>query len=237
MTEYASDRGQIPLAIGIREKPGFDLYLPGTNDEACLAVKRIAEGIEYGNAYLWGQSGTGKSHLLHAACSLAHEQQHKVAYLPLTDSADLSLDILQDLDTLDLICIDDIDQIAGQAEWEQALFHFYNRARDRQSALLITGKVSPQALAIELPDLKSRIGWDLVYHLDTLDDNGKIKVLQQRANARAFDLPDDVAEYLVNRVERDLPNLIQLLDRFDDATLAEKRKLTIPFVKKLLNHN
>ena len=237
MTEHASDRGQIPLAIGLREKPGFDLYIPGPNNEAYLSVRHIAEGMQHGNVYLWGNTGTGKSHLLHAACALADEQQRKVAYIPLASYADLDPLLLQDLESRDLVCIDDIDRITGQAEWEQALFHFYNRVRDNRNDLLITGSVSPQALAIELQDLKSRLAWDLVYHLGSLDDQDKIAVLQQRANVRAFYLPDDVAEYLVNRVERDLPNLIQLLDRFDDATLTEKRKLTIPFVKKLLNRN
>lgn len=234
MTEYTSGRGQIPLDIRFKEKPGFDLFIPGANYEVCRSIKRIAKGIDDHNVYLWGQPGTGKSHLLHAACGLADAQQRRVAYVPLENFTDLDPELLQDLDYQDLVCIDDIDKITGQAEWEQALFHFYNRARDKNHPVLITGTANPKALALELPDLKSRVGWGLIYHLDPLDDHDKIIVLQQRAQIRGFDLPDDVADFLVKRVKRDLPGLIQLLDHFDNATLVEKRKLTVPFIKRLL---
>lgn len=236
MIDYASERGQIPLSIGLKEKPGFDLFIPGENNEAVITIKRIIDNKEPTQVYVWGKTGTGKTHLLHAACASADEQSQRTAYVPLSDYADIDPDILQDLDSMDLVCIDDIDQIAGQPEWEQAFFHFYNRLRDSQHSLLMTGSTGPEAIAINLPDLKSRIGWGLVFRLTSVSDDDKIKALQKRANARAFDLPDDVADYLVRRVDRNLTSLIQLLDRFDVATLAEKRKLTIPFVKKLLNH-
>ncbi len=234
MTEFARGRGQIPLNIRFKEKPGFDLFIPGSNIEVCRSIKRIAKGHDSQNIYIWGLPGTGKSHLLHAACGLANELRRQVAYVPLESFTELDPELLLGLDHQDLVCIDDIDMITGYVEWEQALFHFYNKARDKNHPVLITGQVNPQALALELPDLKSRVSWGLIYHLDPLDDQDKIIVLQQRAKIRGFNLPDDVADFLVKRVARDLLGLIELLDRFDDATLIEKRKLTVPFVKKLL---
>ena len=135
---------------------------------------------------------------------------------------------------LSVVCVDDIDEIAGDKTWEQSLFHLFNRLREHRKPLLMTGSISPKKLKFHLHDLQSRIGWDLVYHLNPLSDQHKIHLLQKRANTRTFELPESVATYLVKNVKRDLPYLLELLDQFDKTALAEKRKLTIPFVKSLL---
>lgn len=235
MNHSASVRGQIPLAIGQKERLDFNLFVPGENDEACQSIKHIAAGTRHSNLYLWGQSGSGKSHLLQAACIYADENDRNVTYVPLAQHVDLDPRFLENMDAMDLVCIDDIDMIAGRPEWEQPLLHLYNRLRDNGRAMLMVAQVSPQAIGYELKDFKSRMAWDLVYHLKPLDDDSKIEALRLRADARAFELPKEVAEYLVRRVRRDLPGLIKLLDQFEEATLIEKRKLTVPFVKTLLN--
>ncbi|HSR63901.1 MAG TPA: DnaA regulatory inactivator Hda [Gammaproteobacteria bacterium] len=235
MNTITAGRGQIPLALGTRERPGFDLFVTDRNGEALLAIKSAAGLSSRDSIYLWGVEGSGKSHLLQAACIHAGECGHSVAYIPLGGAEELQPAVLEDLDEMDLVCVDDIDTVAGDLQWEQPLLYLYNRLRDRSAVMIIAGRSSPKSLALELPDLKSRMAWGLVYHLQPLDDDQKISVLQQRAHARAFDLPDDVAGYLVRRVRRDLPGLISLLDQFEEATLVEKRKLTIPFVKSLLS--
>jgi DnaA-homolog protein len=100
----------------------------------------------------------------------------------------------------------------------------------------MTGATGPRELAFQLQDLKSRISWDLTYHLQALSDKDKIKLLKKRADARTFEISEEVAAYLVKNVKRDLPSLLELLDKFDQATLTEKRKLTIPFVKSLIQN-
>jgi DnaA-homolog protein len=234
MKSIPLQRGQIPLALSFRERPGFDLFYPGRNAGACQYVKRIAAGIGSSSVYLWGQAGSGKSHLLQAACIFASEQGHKVAYIPLAQYADFDPQLLDDLDLMQLVCIDDIDRIAGRAAWEQPLLHLYNRLRDNACAMIMTGKVNPRMLDFELEDLRSRLGWDLVFHLEPLSDEDKIEVLTRRAAARSFNLPREVAEYLVKRVRRDLHSLVMLVDALEEATLAEQRKLTVPFVKGLM---
>jgi DnaA family protein len=144
--------------------------------------------------------------------------------------------MLEGLEYLALVCVDDIDYIAGQEDWEQALFHLYNRLREQQKPLLMTGSKGPRDLAFQLRDLKSRVSWDLTYHLQALSDKDKINLLQKRANTRNFEIPEEVAAYLVRNVKRDLPSLLELLDKFDQATLTEQRKLTIPFVKTLIQN-
>lgn len=228
--------GQIPLALALRDKPGFESFVVGENTEVLLSIKSIAKGIKHTGLYVWGPGGSGVSHLLQAACMLAHDQRRAVAYVPLTDQAILDPDLLENMDSMDMVCIDDIDLVCGKPHWEQAILHLYNRLRENRRNLLIGAHTSPQALAMQLPDLKSRMSWDLVYHLQALGDADKIEVLQRRADARAFELPREVAEYIVNRSRRDLPDLLSILDRLELATLAEQRKLTIPFVKTHLEN-
>jgi len=234
MSLFASAGGQIPLALGIKESPGFDLFVIGENYEAIQGIKNLASGSLFSSIYVWAQSGTGVSHLLQAACMLADKMDFQVAYVPLGYFNELDPQVLENLDNMDMVYIDDIDAIAGKPAWEQPLLHLYNRLRDKGCAMLIGAHASPQSINIQLQDLKSRMGWGLVYHLKPLNDQDKIEVLQRRASARAFDLPTEVAAYLVNRVQRDLPSLITLLDELEKATLAAQRKLTIPFVKSVM---
>lgn len=228
--------GQIPLSLGVQDKPGFELFVVGNNTEALHSIKSIAKGIKQTSLYMWGQAGSGVSHLLQAACVLAHDQHRTVAYVPLTDQAGIEPGLLENMDNMDMVCIDDLDLVCGQPHWEQAILYLYNRLRENKRSLLIGAHTSPQALTLQLQDLKSRMSWDLVYHLQVLDDADKIEVLQRRADARAFELPREVAEYIVNRSRRGLPDLLSILDELEQATLAEQRKLTIPFVKSHLQN-
>ena len=124
--------------------------------------------------------------------------------------------------------------VAGNREWEQAIFHLYNKIRDVHTPLLVTAQHSPKGSPIQLPDLKSRLAWDHVYHLLPLDEKSTLLALQGRARSRGFDLPDEVSDYLLKRVARDMHNLFAILDRLDKASLIAKKKLTVPFIKALL---
>ncbi len=225
---------QIPLEFGFRESADFEHFIEGDNSEACAISRSIALGEISQSIYLWGQADTGKSHLLQAVCNLASQKNLNVAYIPLSQHTELSPAMLEGLENLHMVCVDDIDRIAGQDSWEQALFNLYNHLREQQKPLLMTASQGPRDLAFNLPDLKSRVSWDLTYHLQALCDQDKIQLLQKRADTRTFEITEEVAAYLVKNVKRDLPTLLELLDRFDQATLAQKRKLTIPFVKTLL---
>ena len=227
-------RGQLPLPFTRFDAFDFDSFLPGGNDAILHGLKRIAMGESRGNLYLWGPAGTGKSHLLQATTALASGNRLKAAYIPLAQIGEFSPGMLQGLEILDLVCIDDLHCAAGSESWEQGLFHLFNRLRERQRPLVMSAHQSPQAIVVELADLKSRLGWDLVFHLQPLDEASLIEALQQRARTRMFDFPDEVLDYLVKRVSRDTRSLFQLLDRLDEASLASKKKITIPFVKETL---
>ncbi len=223
---------QLPLGIGLRPGATFDGYVAGPNAEAVASLR--AHERDARSVYLWGGRGTGKSHLLQAACHEVSSRGDSAVYLPLAQAADFTPEILEGLDALALICIDDIHAIAGATEWERGLFHLYNRARERGHALAIAGDRAPRALGLGLPDLATRLGWDLVFQLRPLDDAALGEALRLRAAALGLELPEEVAGWLLRRCERDAPALFALLERLDRASLSAQRRLTIPFVRELV---
>ncbi len=224
---------QIPLRFTWQEGLSFTNYFSAGNKESVHALKQAACGNEQ-FLFLWGNTGLGKSHLLQAACQAIADDQQTVAYLPLAELVNYSCEVFEGLEQMSLVCIDDLQCIAGHDDWEEALFHLYNRMRDAGSTLLVTATSSPAALAIQLPDLQSRLAWGPVFQLQELDDIEKISALRLRAMGRGFDLPDEVAQYLIRRSPRDMSSLFALLDRLDEASLVQQRKLTIPFVRGLI---
>lgn len=236
MTPDTSRASQLTLPLSLVDKPGFQQFIVGENLETIELLHSIARGTRQTRLFLWGPTGCGISHLIQACCIMADERNLSVAYVPLDHSHQLEPALLENLENNSLVCIDDIDTIAGKLDWEKAIFHLYNRLRERQNSLIMGAHVNPRTVQFELADLKSRMVWDLVYRIKPLADIDKIEALQRRSHDRGFKLPREVAEYLVKRVKRDMPNLITLLDDLEKASLAEKRKLTIPFVRSFLEN-
>ncbi len=234
MSADPSTPQQLPLHFAWREGLHFANYCPGDNRPAVAALRAAAEGAGERFVTLWGGAGLGKSHLLQAACEAAARQGRRGAYLPLAELAALSPAVLEGLEGLDLVCVDDLQAVAGEAAWEEALFHLYNRLREADGSLIAAADASPAGLPLRLPDLTSRLAWGPVYRLQPLGDADRAAALQARAAGRGLQLPDEVAAYLLRHCARDLPSLYALLDRLDQASLAEQRRLTIPFVRGLI---
>lgn len=225
---------QIPLQFSRFDRISLDEFVCGADQQGSLAVRRLIADEDRAPVFLWGRSGTGKSHLLQAACEQLSSTGQLAAYLPLKQHQTLSPEMLDGLEELDLVCLDDVHSICGDSDWEQALFHLYNRLRDSQTRLLMAADVAPTGLAIELNDLKSRLSWGLVLQLHALSEGEMIRALQQRSEQRGFDLSTEVGEYLLRRCPRDMKSLFGILERLDQASLVAQRKVTIPFVKTLL---
>ena len=226
--------GQIPLPFARFERVDFDSFKTSRDLDAIVSLRQTAIGEDSRNIYLWGQPGTGKSHLLQAVCTLASDHGRTVAYIPLDRQRELMPEMLSGLAQYDLVCIDDLDCVQGDDTWEQSLFYLFNEMRAGQKPLLFTAAKSPKGIDITMPDLKSRLTWDLVYHLTPIDEESLVSALKLRAKSRMFDLPDEVIEFLVKRVSRDTHTLFAILDRLDNASLQSKKKLTVPFVKSTL---
>jgi len=226
---------QIPLPFGNFDRFNFDMYWPGPNQQVVDHLRQTARGESVNHVYLWGEEGTGKSHLLQAACTLAASAQRKVVYIPLKEKSQISPDLLHGMASLDLVCIDDMDQAAGSPEWEMAVFNLYNQLTAGRTPWIISARTGPLGLPIQLPDLKSRLMAGVTWHLSGIEEKDRLQALQQRARVRGFELPDEVIDYLSKRVARDMHSLFNWLDRLDQAALVSKKKLTVPFVRNLLN--
>ncbi len=225
---------QLPLNLNLREGPSFVSFVDGPNSEIRQQVEGISSGKGDSFLYLWGMTGTGKTHLLQAACRQQKNKRSRVAFAPLSEAEFWKPEILLGLEEMSLICIDDLDRIAGQPDWEEALFHLFNRTRGNGKRLIWSGAHAPGGLGIGMPDLVSRIASSLVLHLRPLTDSGRKEVLRRRAAEQGFELPIEVAEYLLRRQPRDTHSLVRLLERLDRASLAAQRRVTIPFIRSLL---
>ena len=225
---------QLPLGLQLRAAARFANFIAGPNRELLEQLQHSADGKGEPFFLLWGSVGTGKTHLLHASCHQATAVAREVAYLSLRDVADMPTQLLEGWERYALVCLDDVDAIAGQRDWEEALFHLYNRIREQGGVLIVSSSALPASVPFCLPDLVSRLGWGLVYQLQSLNDEQRLEALQQRAQQRGCEIPDETGRYLLRRLPRDMPALFDLLERLDEASLAAQRRLTVPFVKSVL---
>lgn len=228
MNEY-----QQTLNVTLNESVSLNNFVTGDNSQLLASLSDAALLSESKIIYLWGESGVGKTHLLHGVCHLASKAGKSVAYVPMTLS-DISVEYLHSLDQLSLLCIDDIHVIAGNTDWEQAYFHLYNSIRDSGHRLIVSANAPIRTLPVQLQDLRSRLSWGLVYQVQRLSDEGKLQALTQKACSRGFELPEKVAQYILRNYSRDSHSLFAIIDKLDQASLAAQRKITIPFVKELL---
>lgn len=225
---------QLPLGLRLPAASRFDNFVPGANHEALATVEQLALDPAPGMLFLAGPAGTGKTHLLQAACRAVEAGGGQSAYLPLTTLVTLDPAALEGLEHYGLLAIDDLQAIAGRRDWEEALFHLFNRLREAGGRWLGAGTCAPEQLGLVLPDLRSRLGWGALYTLQPVDDTARLQILTLHARERGLDLPEDTAQFLLHHCPRDLPALINLLERLDVAALTAQRRLTVPFVKGVL---
>lgn len=226
---------QLTLCLALRDSARFGNFVAGANGELLHQLQQLAGGKGAAQVFVWGAPGTGKTHLLQACCQHAAGCGLTAAYLSLADANSLAPDVLDGWEQYSLVCLDDCDAIAARPAWEEALFHLYNRLQQAGGSLVSSAVAAPAALPLALPDLVSRLGAGPVYQLQRLDEMQSLQALSLRAQQRGFDLPEETGRYLLRRVPRDLPALLTLLERLDTASLVAQRRLTIPFVKSVLN--
>lgn len=228
---------QLPLGVRLRDDATFANYYPGANAAALGYVERLCEadaGWAESLIYLWGGAGVGRTHLLQAACLRFEQLGEPAVYLPLAELVAHGPNMLDNLEQFELVCLDDLDAVAGLSDWEEALFHLFNRLRDSGRRLLLAASRSPRELPVKLADLQSRLTLALVFQLQSLSDEDKLRALQLRASRRGLHLSDEVGRFILTRGERSMSALFELLERLDQASLQAQRKLTIPFLKEIL---
>ena len=231
----ASAAVQLPLRLVLSAGRRFENFeTPPGNAELVDAVQRIATGETPMRVLVVGGAGAGKTHLLEAACATASAGGNEVAFAPMRLWRSQRVDAVRGLGRAGLVCIDDIDAIAGARAWEEALFVLFEESAARQARLLLSAVTPPSYAGFVLPDLRSRLGSATLYRLRELDDESRARALRRHARGRGVEIPDDVLGYVLSRHRRDMPSLIALLDRLDHHSMAQQRRLTVPFVRDLV---
>jgi len=232
---------QLSLSVQLPDDETFQSFLTQENHAVVIQLQRFIDRVSKKESqpsalYLFGKQGVGKSHLLHASCSYADSLGLSSLCLSFAELAQLSVEMLDGLENIDVICLDDIQAISGNEAFERAVFDLFNRITEQGKCLIISGDQNVSNLGIQLPDLKSRLTWGLTEKVSPLNDDGKISALQFRAQQRGLFLSYDVAKFLLTRLSREMKDLIKALDELDKASIREQRKITIPFIKDIFPH-
>ena len=213
----------------------FNSFIAGDNEALLYHLKHLLTPASERFFYLWGNKSCGKTHLLQALYD-RYKEDASVVYLPLDQVSGWVPDQLLGLEDAALLCIDDVHLLAGRRDWEQALFSLYNSIRDQGHTLVVSAHASPAACGWQLRDLQSRLAWGVSFQVKGLDDQGKIAALRQQALLRGIELNLDAATYMVHHFSRDLSDMQTMLDELDAHSLADQRRLTIPYIKHIFSN-
>jgi len=217
---------QLLLDIQPASPPTLENFVVGGNDEL-LQVLRSLDKRDYSqrSLTLWGGAGSGKTHLLRAVVANSQGYGLTAAYLDTPQSAQI---VAQQVDLLALDNVQHLDETA-----QIALFNLFNQFRDQGKLLVVAADVAPAQLTVR-DDLKTRLAWGLVYQVCGLTDSEKIQALKSHALERGMRLPEDVVEYCLRHLRRDLPTLMATLDALDEWSLTTKKPVTIAMVRELV---
>jgi|KBSSwiStaDraftv2_1062776.scaffolds.fasta_scaffold00406_6 DnaA family protein len=225
---------QLPLGVRIPDRAVFESFLPARNLQAVEHALQMARGAVTGAAWICGPVAAGKTHLLQAVCARASGNGGRAGYFPLAELAALGVGVLEGLTLLECVCLDDLDRVVGELEWERALFAVLREIQEKDGRLVVAAKAPPALLPFKLPDLGSRFAATAIFQLRELDEKEQREALQLRARLRGFELSDDTSRWLQRRFPRDMRTMYELLDTLDEAALVAQRRLTVPFIRSVL---
>ena len=224
---------QLPLGVRLPDRAVFASFLPARNGQAVDHLRQVADAQLAGTTWLCGPQGAGKTHLLQAVCAQANTRM-SAAYVPLRELGKLGVGVLDGLRQLECLCLDDLDEVAGQLEWERELFGLWGEIEESGGRLVTAAQSPPALLQWALPDMGSRFSASAVFQLRVLDEAEQQVALQLRARLRGFELPEETSRWLQRRYPRDMKRLYELLDTLDEAALVAQRRLTVPFIREVL---
>ena len=229
---------QLVLALGTDDKASFDNFYVTEHAELITAIRKMVVQGEPDLVFFYGTTSAGKTHLQTAAMRLS---ERKSAYLSLAQAHatvefvdSMAAPVLQR--SGGLLCLDDIDAWAGDDHKERALFSLFEQVKASAGLLLLSAAQAPSACGFALPDLVSRLASGLVYPLRALNEPEQFAIVKSHAKRRGLPMSDEVVRYLLNRASRDTRELLHLLDKIDHLSLVEQRRITIPFLREVLQH-
>lgn len=228
---------QLYLPVQLPDDEDFDSFFAGQNQQL---VSHLTSWIDAPErpflTYISGEHGQGKSHLLYSLCNLAADRDLSCAYVGFKNDTELAPEMLIGLEQMAYICLDDIHLLENKPDWQRAVFDLINRGKEQgRCRLVVTALQGPKKVPLALADLRSRLSWGLSFHLHPLSDEMRTEVLRARAYRRGMMMPQEVARFLINHCHRDMPTLMNVLEKLDVSSLQASHKLTIPFVKKVLH--
>jgi len=232
MSDQATSQLVLPIAGG--NKASFENFWVGEHTELVSAIHACVQLGEPSLIYFYGPKSAGKSHLMSAVMRLAKAEVINTSYLCLAHPS-ASIELLETVDVHHIVCVDDIHLWAGDRQKERALFNLFEQIKHVKGQLLISAIAPPQKCEFEIVDLVSRLSSGLVYPLNALSDQQQFDAIQFHAKQRGLKIEDEVVRYLLSRSSRDTRELFMLLDKIDHASLVEQRRVTIPFLRSVLD--
>jgi len=224
---------QIPLQLEPPRPDRFEDFVEGPNAAVAQAVRHLLDE-EAACLYLSGPESSGKSHLLNALCHDARERGMAAFYIAVKHLPEEAAAGLEGLQVLDLVCVDDIEHIAGNATWERALFRCFNEVRAAGGRLLVASRQPLASIGFDLPDLASRLSWGVRQKLRAPGEDDKREIMSGRARKLHIQLPEDVREYVLKHGRRDVASLLKIVEGLKDAAFIEKRRITVPLARELM---
>lgn len=239
MFDFAVNAVSPQLSLGLELEPSVRLcdFQREGNEHVLSAVDELINATGERFIYLYGPSGAGKTHLLQSVCSQVLEHSESAIYVSLNNHKTYSEDMFHNLESLSLICIDDVDAIAGDPVWEEALFHLYNAIFINGTRLLMAGKKLPVHLGFSLGDLTSRLAFGLSLPLAPLKDDVALRALKRHAQDIGVDFSEEVGQFLLKHTRRDMQSMHRVFVNLKQASSLMQRKITVPFVKEVLHAN
>ena len=226
---------QLVLGVKLRDDARFDNFHGHRNQDVARRLRAVCDqplGVPV--VAVCGASDTGKSHLLQAACHHMEGQGRSAVCFSIAEVQPFGPGVLAGLESQNLVCLDDLDRVAGDTAWEEAVFHLYNRVQDAGHLLMVSLANVPASAGFRLPDLVFRLSHGLTLQLGIYRDSDRQTILQARAEQRGLVMGDDVASFIMRRAPRRLGDLLAMLDVLDENSLQAQRRLTIPFVKTVM---
>ncbi len=223
---------QLPLNIQMNAGSRLENFYVGNNNQLLDSLQHINQSNK-DFIYIWGSASVGKTHLAQAICQHYSDKNLSAAYIPLNNKG-LSVEVLDGLELFDLVCLDSLESIKNSEQWQTAIFNLFNNLKNNQSKLILLSRFSAKNIPLELADLKSRLNSMEVYKLDALDDQQLLSFIILNAEERGLDIPIEVARFILLRESREIEYLLKMISILDVQSIAQQRKITIPFVKKVL---
>lgn len=227
---------QLLLPVSINTSQTFMSFVEPEQNQNIL-INDLQRGIsdsQFSGHFIAGTDAVGKSHLLTACCNYANEIGKTSILIPAEQVLPSSSEVINGLENVDVVCIDDFHLLVGKADWEVAIFNLFNALQANNASIIFTANDTPKNLKIKLPDLNSRLDWCTLFQLGGLTEDEKVKALIQHAHIVGFELSEEVAKFMLNRLPRKMTFLMQALNTLAKQSIEQKRLVTVPFVKDVL---